>query len=311
MRKLVIVLVLSLLFNYSFGQDIFNLKNGHLQISVKKTGAELCAIKMLANGKDYLWSGDPKIWGGISPILFPIVGVLMDGTYFLDGEKYSLPGHGFLQRNRNVELVSSTNKSLTFRLRYNQETLKQFPFKFELLITYTLKKNKIEVSHEVKNLGDNDMYFSLGAHPSFKCPIDEGEKYSDYYLEFEKTETAYSYPILSNGLLGDKTDLILDNSSIINLNYHLFDKGALVFKDIKSRRVSLCSKISGKRVQVDFKGFPFLGFWAKPNANYVCFEPWIGVNDSVGTDQNFKTKEGIIKLKGKSSFNADYSISVF
>ena len=36
MKKLVIVLVLSLLFNYSFCQDIFSLKNNQLQISIKK-----------------------------------------------------------------------------------------------------------------------------------------------------------------------------------------------------------------------------------------------------------------------------------
>jgi galactose mutarotase-like enzyme len=310
MKKNVIFIVMILLSHVSFGQDIFNLSNDLIQIKIKKKGAELCAIKLLSNGKDYMWKGDPKIWGGISPVLFPIVGALKDRSYLLDGVKYSMQGHGFF-RNSPLELVSSTNNSMTFMLKHSQETLIQYPFEFEFLITYTLKKNKIVVGYEVKNLGAKDMYFSLGAHPSFKCPIDSGEKYTDYYLEFEKDETAYTFPIGPNGLLGDKTDLILNNSRIINLNYHLFDKDALVFKTIKSKSVSLCSKISGKRVQVDFKGFPFLGFWAKPNADYVCIEPWYGVNDSVGTDQNFKTKEGIIKLKGNRSFKAAYSISIF
>ena len=295
----------------SFGQDIFTLKNNVIQINVKKTGAELCGIKLLSNGKDYMWNGDPKVWGGISPVLFPIVGVLKDHSYFLDGEKYTMPNHGFFQRNSHVELAASSDSSLTFKLDYSEETLKKYPFEFEFLITYTLRKNKVIVSQEVKNLGNTDMYFSLGAHPSFKCPVDSGEKYTDYYLDFELAETAYTYPIEPSGLLGKKTNLILNNSHIIELNYHLFEKDALVFKDIKSKRVNLCSRISGKRVQVDFEGFPYLGFWGKPNADYVCIEPWLGVNDGVDTDQNFKTKEGIIKLIKKNSFKATYSISIY
>jgi len=155
------------------------------------------------------------------------------------------------------------------------------------------------------------MYFSLGAHPAFKCPVLEGEKYNDYYLEFDQLETAYTYPILADGLMGEKTDLILNNKRVIDLNYHLFDKDALVFKNLKSSRVSLCSKISGKRVEVNYKGFDYLGIWAKPNANFVCIEPWMGIADGIDSDGDFEKKEGILKLNGHNIFKAGYSIEVF
>lgn len=297
--------------HFSFSQDIYTLKNDVIEIKVKKTGAELCGIKLVKTGQEFMWGADPKVWGGTSPILFPIVGILKDHTYLVDGQKYFMKGHGFFKSNPNVELSASSKNSLTFRLIYNDETLKQYPFKFEYLVTFKLEKNKLIINNEVKNLDNKDMYFSMGAHPAFKCPLEEGEKYSDYYLEFNKKETAYTYPILQpSGLLGEKTDLMMDNSQILNLNYHLFDKDALVFKNLKSNSVSLCSKISGKRVQVDFDGFPYIGFWAKPNADYVCIEPWYGVNDSVNADQNFKTKEGILKLDANKSFNAVYTISI-
>ena len=311
MKKSVIVIVLLFLFSYSFCQDIYELKNDYVQIKVKKTGAELCGIKLLSNGKDYMWNGNPKVWGGFSPVLFPIVGVIKDDSYFFEGKKYTMSIHGFFQRNPNVTLKLTTDSSLTFALKYNEETLKKYPFEFEFLITYTLRKSKVVITHEVQNLGSKDMYFSTGGHPSFKCPMEAGEKYSDYYLEFDKAETANTYPIGANGLLDKKADLILNNSRVINLNYHMFDKGALVFKDIKSRKVCLCSKISGKRVEVDYEGFPYIGFWAMPNADYICIEPWLGINDSANTNQDIKTKEGILKLSGNSTFKAAYSISVF
>jgi len=311
MKKPFIFIILLTLCQCMYSQELASLQNKYIQISVKKTGAELCGIKLLSNGKDYMWDANPKIWGGSSPVLFPIVGVLKNNGYYVDNKKYQMSGHGFFQRNPKVELVSITKNSLTYKLKYDEESLKIYPFQFEFFITYTLKKNQIIVSHLVKNLGEGDMYFSLGGHPAFKCPIDSGEKHTDYYLEFEKPETAYTYQIERSGLLGGKTDLILNNSRIIKLQYDMFNKDALVFKDNKSTSVSLCSKISGKRVQVDYKGFPYLGFWAMPNADYVCIEPWMGINDSVGASQDFKNKEGIIKLKGKKSFKAAYKISIF
>ena len=311
MNKLLILFYMSLTTQFSLSQDIYTLQNDSIEIKVKKAGAELCSIKRIPTNQEYLWEADPTIWGGSSPVLFPIVGMLKDETYILDGKKYSMKKHGIFKYSHDVELAYSTKESLTFRLRYNEETLKQYPFKFEYLITFKLENSKLVIINEVKNLDDKEMYFTLGAHPAFKCPLEEGEKYSDYFLEFEKPETAYTYPILKeSGLLGEKTDLILNNSQVIELNDHVFDRDALVFKDIQSKSVTLISRISGKRVRVDFEGFPYLGFWARPKANYVCIEPWYGVNDPVDTNQNFKTKEGIMKLDVKSRFIASYSISI-
>jgi len=288
-----------------------SLKNNILQIDVKQTGAELCAIRRLSDGKDYMWNANPEIWEGFAPVLFPIIGALKNDCYIFKNKDYSLPRHGFVRNNKNIELIESTSDSLTYCLKSNPETLKQYPFHFEFFITYKLDNNSIIVEHLVKNTGPEPMFFSLGGHPAFKCPLDSKEKYTDYYLEFQHNETAYTYKIESNGLIGAKTDLILNNSKIINLHYNLFDKGALVFKGLKSKSVSLISKISGKRLDVTFEGFPFLGIWAKPNANYVCIEPWIGIGDNIDTDQNFETKEGIIKLEANKSFSANYTISIY
>jgi len=302
---------MSLISQISLSQDIYTLKNDSIEIKVKKAGAELCSIKSRPEHQEYIWQADPTIWGGSSPVLFPIVGMLKDETYYLDGKKYSMKKHGIFKYSLDIELVSTTEESMTFRILYNKETLRHYPFKFEYLLTFKLDKSRLIIINEVKNLGEKDMYFTLGAHPAFKCPLEKGEEYSDYYLEFDQPETAYTYPILPvSGLLGEKTDLILDHSNQIELNDHTFDKDALVFKDIQSKGVTLSSKISGKRVRVDFEGFPFLGFWARPKANYVCIEPWFGVNDPVDTDQNFKNKEGILTLGRKSSFTASYSISI-
>ncbi len=291
--------------------DTIRLCNEIVKADIKKTGAELCRITNAASGKNYLWDPNPKIWQGYAPILFPVVGALKEGCYLLDGEKYFLPQHGFARNNPDFKLISSCDTVSSFMLRHNQSTLKQYPFQFEFIVTYELTGNRIVVGHTVKNINSKDMYFSLGVHPAFRCPVLVNEYYSDYFIEFEYPETCYTHEIHPGGLIGEQADLILDNSKKLDLHYDLFSKGALVLKHIKSKKVSLCSSISGKQIGVDFEGFPYLGIWAKPKADYVCIEPWMGIADSVDTDQNFISKEGIIRLAAKDSFNASYSITLF
>jgi galactose mutarotase-like enzyme len=292
-------------------ENVYRLANNVIELSVKNTGAEMCSIKHLMNDREYMWNANPDIWAGHAPVLFPIIGALKNDYYFYEGEKYFMPRHGFVRGNKNIELISKTSNSLTFWLKYSSDTLKCFPFRFEFYINYTLDKNTIIVSHEVKNLDEKVMFFSLGGHPAFKCPIELNEKYSDYFLEFEQNETAYTCQIEPNGLIGQKTDLIFNNSRILNLHHKLFEKGALVFKNLQSRKVSLISKISGKCIAMNYDGFPYLGIWAKPNADFICIEPWQGIADSVDTNQKFETKEGIISLFGNTSFNACYTISIY
>lgn len=286
------------------------LENEKFRIAVQTLGAELCQIQSKSTGKDYMWDANPDIWGSYAPVLFPAIGAIKDGFVLIKGKPYKVPRHGFVRNNPNVKLVAKTENSLTFGLKYSEQTLQIYPYVFEFLITYTLEENKITVDHKVVNHGDDPMLFSLGAHPAFKCPVNEGEQYDDYYLEFEKTETAPTWLLEKDGLVGKNTKPVLENTNTLSLNPHLFDNDALIFKNLSSQSVSLKSKKSPQFVKVSYAGFPYLGIWAKPNAHFVCIEPWLGIADNADSDQNFETKEGILSLDAHKTFNASYSIEV-
>jgi galactose mutarotase-like enzyme len=53
-----------------------------------------------------------------------------------------------------------------------------------------------------------------------------------------------------------------------------------------------------------------LGIWAKPKANFVCIEPWIGIADHENTDGDFLKKEGSKLLEPGENFSAQYSIDI-
>lgn len=287
------------------------IQNTSLRIQIQDKGAELCSIVSLKNGKEYMWSADPAIWGSYSPVLFPIIGALKKGEYFFKNKKYTVPKHGFIRNNENLQFKQIAENSIAYSLKYNEESLKDYPFKFEFIIRFVLEDNSILVEHEVINHSETDeMYFSLGGHPAFKCPINEGEKYEDYYLEFEKTENVGTWEVLPSGLINSTTRPLLENTNQLNLNKHLFDNDALILKEHNSKRVSLKSRKSTNSVTVEYQDFPYLGIWAKPEANFVCIEPWLGISDSHDTDQNFTTKEGILKLEAQSHFKASYRIII-
>ena len=286
------------------------IKNKFLQVSVKETGAELCSIKSVNSGKEYVWQANPEVWSSHAPNLFPVIGCLKDGGFLYNGQEYKCPKHGFVRNNKNVKLVERTENSLTFRLLYSEDSLKIYPFKFEFNIKYSLEENKLNVEHMIVNKGDNKMLFSLGGHPGFNCPINVNESYSDYFLEFQEAETAETWPVQKNGLIGKETVPVFDEPKIINLHPHLFDEDALIFKNLNSKKVSLKSRKSKQVLSMIFNDFPYLGIWAKPMADYVCIEPWIGIADSVDTDRNFETKEGLVLLGSKQNATAIYTILI-
>ncbi|WP_431109272.1 aldose 1-epimerase family protein [Winogradskyella poriferorum] len=287
------------------------LENDLLKIEIKSKGAELCSIRSIKNNTEFVWEANPNVWGSHAPNLFPIIGAMKDDSYFYNGKKYSMPKHGFARHNEDFEVISNSNSEVTFQLKSNDELRAIYPFEFEFLITYELKDNELLIHHTVKNTDSKTIYFSLGGHPAFACPLFKDESYTDYFLEFEKQETSKSYLLnMATGLVSDKTKPVFDSPNTINLHGDLFNEDALIFKDLTSRQVALKHKQKGEILNVKFEGFPFLGIWAKPNAPYVCIEPWIGIADSESTNQQIKDKEGIVTLEPKKSFKATYSITL-
>ncbi|MEM6347936.1 MAG: aldose 1-epimerase family protein [Bacteroidota bacterium] len=286
------------------------IKSHLLQVGVQSTGAELSSIRSLQTQQEYMWDAQPAIWGNHAPVLFPIVGGLKNGEYIHDGQTYPLPRHGFIRYNTQVELRAQTESKLTYGLSNNLDTEKVYPFKFDFVVHFELFDNKLTISHEVHNRDEKEMYFSLGAHPAFKCPLHEDETYADYYLEFAEVETEKTWLLDRNGLIETEGPLMLDHTKVLPLTPNMFDNDALIFKTMRSRRVSLKSHKSEQILTVHYEGWPYLGIWSKPKAPFVCIEPWLGIADHADTDQQLSTKFGILSLAPGQSFEAQYTIEI-
>lgn len=280
---------------------IITLKNTTISVSINSFGAELTQLK---KGEiNYIWNVDEEYWNKTSPILFPIVGRLKNDIYTCKSKKYTIPRHGFA-RNLDFKIINKSENSVRFCLESNVETLKMFPFHFELIIEYLLSENELEISYQVSNKSENIMPFSIGAHPAFAIE----NKLSDYSLVFNEHEKMNSYQLENEQFNNSISEMKLENGEM-KLDYTLFEKDALVFKHLKSNQVTL--KNNNKFVlKIIFEGFPYLGIWTKPNAPFLCIEPWCGLADNVNFKGNIYEKEGINLLEPQELFKRKIKIKL-
>ena len=288
----------------------FILENDVIKIIISSSGAELQSIFHKINQIEYLWQADPNFWGKKSPVLFPIVGGLKNNQYYFHGKNYTLNRHGFAREKVFVVIQESSTK-IQFILEFNDETTINYPFQFKLIIEYSIIYNQLFCNYSVENLGKNEMYFSIGAHPAFKVPLNESSNFDDWFLEFNKTENAGIYPLTNDGLLEISSTPFLNNTNQLHLTKELFYKDALVFKDLQSNKISLKSTSSKFGLRMQFDDFNYFGIWSAKNADFVCLEPWCGIADSVNATGDISQKEGINNLSANQTFSRTWSIELF
>jgi galactose mutarotase-like enzyme len=265
-------------------------------------GAELYSLKDNSN-TEYIWNGNPEFWGKHSPILFPIVGTLKNNSYHYNGTEYHLSRHGFA-REMNFELIDKQENSATFSLTSSDETLKKYPFHFELHIIYTLENKSLKIEYKVINKGASKMPFSIGAHPAFDLP----GNFENYSLEFENEEPLTFY-LLEDGLISNITEQIQLDKKQLHLNHKLFENDALVFKQIQSKSITIL-KNSNPILKVNYKDFPDLGIWTPSNAPFICIEPWFGYSDTTNTFGNLFEKESVQILEANAAFHSAFNIEI-
>ena len=289
---------------------MITIENDQLKVQSKTKGAELDSLYSKETNLEYLWNGDAKFWNKKSPILFPIVGTLKENTYYYNNKPYNLTRHGFA-RDMDFSVTAQADDTTTLTLTDSDETLRNFPFPFRLDVIYTLESSTVHVKYRVTNNGSDNMFFSIGAHPAFKVPLDKKLDYHDYYFEFDQTEDAYRWLISRQGLIEPVTVPFLINTNILHITKELFRDDAIVFKYLNSHKVKLKSNRSKHGVEVSYPGFPFLGLWAAPGADFVCIEPWCGIADGTTSKQEFINKEGINLLTPSQVFERTWSVTLF
>ena len=274
------------------------IENARYRFECTTKAAEITSFFDKQSGIEYIWSGDSKYWGGRNPILFPVIASSYNKKYWFDGKEYTMGNHGFA-RNSEFTLVEQTSDSITLRLASNDVTKAQYPFDFDLFVTYRLVDDMIIVKYRIVNLSDKQMPFAFGLHPAFNCPLTSDKTFDDYYLEFASAcEVNGNNPAVDQGLI--KT---------IKLSYELFNEyKTLSFDKLASPYLSFTDGVHGVRVSTT--GYSRVAIWT-PQAPFICLEPWHPSSNKCDKDLEFKERDASFILNEGQSFLTTYTISVF
>ncbi len=277
----------------------YKIENELFTAEIDDMGAQLHSLKSKKTGAEFLWQGDESIWYGQAPVLFPFIGQLIDNKFRYNGVEYSMQKHGFA-RKLPFKVRSVDGARAVFYLESDIETLKKYPFEFELEEIFELKGGALINTAIVRNKTAGEMYFSYGAHPGFNCEIGDT-------IEFELPETLETEQIDSENLVIKEKFPVLNNEREITITANIFDKDALILSGIKSDSLKIKSPRLNRELKFNFGSCPLLGIWAKPGAPYVCIEPWYGVGDNHDVKADVSQKRAIERLNEGESFEYTWS----
>ncbi|MGL4629997.1 MAG: aldose 1-epimerase family protein [Leadbetterella sp.] len=289
-------------------EKLYCLENEHISIQVNSLGAELRSYFHKQSEREYIWQRGVA-WPKSSPVLFPIIGSLIDNSYTFEGEKYELPRHGFA-REQSFDLKQSSDTHLSFELKSSEKTRVVYPFDFELTITYMIMENVLTVEYEVRNKDSRHIWFSIGAHPAFNLPFHNSLSYSDYSIRFENDTSLKRYALNSSGIVKNVSENVQVDNGVLKLNKEMFTNDAWVLNSLSSKNIYLESPKDKFKMRFGFEDYSFFGIWAAKGADFICLEPWCGVADFEDHTGDFTKKKGVETLSSNESWKRSWIVEV-
>ncbi len=290
---------------------LLTIENAHLKLYVDTQGAQMMSI-MGKDHDEYLWQGDSAYWGDRAPVLFPFIARLEQEQYQLGGKVYSMGIHGFAAGSE-FAVESHSEDTLVLALHKSLITLVQYPYDFTFEITYHLNGKAIEIQNRVVNRDGTVMHFALGGHPGFRVPLNAGERFEDYYLEFSQSCTPDRIGFTEDTvLINGKTERYpLRNGKVLPLKHSLFDDDAIILQNM-AREVTLKSHTSQRSITVSYPDMPYLGIWhwPKKDAPYVCIEPWTSLPGRSGVIEEISCRSDFIHLAPGKTYKNIWTITI-
>lgn len=285
--------------------DRHTLSSGRLGAAIKADGAELCSLTV--DGRELLWQAGPE-WPRHAPVLFPIIGRLKDDTLRHRGQTYRMTQHGFA-RDRRFAWEEHTATRCRLSLSDDARTRALYPFAFKLELIFELDAAGLTIRHRITNPGDETLPASLGAHPAFLWPLQDGVAKDAHELLFETDEPA-SIRRVEGGLLSPQPEPTPVEGRRLPLNEGLFTRDAVILDRPASRSVRYGAP-GTPALTVSWEGFRELGIWSKPTgAPFLCIEPWHGHASPADFDGEFMDKPGLLHLAPSAMRELSYRIAV-
>ncbi len=271
--------------------DLVTICSDALRVQISPLGAEMVRVTD-AGGNERLWEGDPAVWAGHAPVLFPMAGSLVGGGYRFEGRRYPLGKHGFARGSR-FRVETAEAGAASFLLTPEEASPEGFPFDYRFRVRFAVRGNAVDITYETENRASATFWYGCGAHEAYPCP----EGIGAYWIDFPDDEGEVLHSVLEGPFLAGGTQAVRLDGHRLHLSPALFANDSLVLASLKSREVVLGGGADGRTVRVDFRDFPYLLIWSMlPAGRFVCIEPWHNLPDAVGGNGDIAARPGMIAL---------------
>ncbi len=285
------------------------MENEYLKVTVTTWGAQVKSVIRKCDGVEHMWQADKSVWGYHAPILFPYCGRVVGNTIEAKGQTYDAPQHGFA-RNREHTLVDQAPDAVVLELCSDEETMKQFPYGFRLVSTFTLEGDTLHHTLTVENPGEEELAFGIGYHPAFTVPFDDQHTATDYELRFSDMESPICINNLPHGLMHGNLYLLPANIQSIPVDEYIFANDSHCMVNLRSSTLGLYEKGTGRGVVCDISEFPYTLIWSKPGMpKFVCIEPWHSLPSPEGGSKRWEDKEAAAILAPGEAWSTTLSTS--
>ena len=287
----------------------YTIENEYLKVTVTTWGAQVKSVLRKCDGVEHIWQADKSVWGYHAPILFPHTGKVVDGIIEAKGGRYESGQHGFA-RLMEHEFVDQTADTIVLELCANEETLAKFPYEFRLISTFTLEGDTVHHTQTVENLDEEKLPFGIGYHPAFTVPFDDAHEATDYELRFNETESPLCVGCLPKGLVHGNCYYLGSNIKSIPIDEHLFDNDSHCMVNLKSTKLGLYEKGTGRGVVCDIENFPYTLIWSKPGMpKFICIAPWQSLPSPENGSSDWNEKPAAAILAPGESWTTTLSTS--
>lgn len=290
---------------------MIEISNNQLAVTISPIGAEVQSIKDVNTQCEYLWHGDAQWWSGHSPILFPIVGGLWNGTCRVDGQELHISKHGFVRR-APWRVVSVEADKAVFEFVSTVGTFAIFPYAFRLTATYSLDDRKLRAEFCVENLGGSPFCFQLGGHPAIALPNWDDAQPLDGYLRLEGNPTHVLRAGEQGCLEPDTFPVPLNADGLVPLTVDTFSHEALIFDNHQVSAATVLTP-SGQPVACVESTAPVWLFWSPQGIHtpFVCLEPWYGLCDHQSFCGDITERPYINTVNGHATWMGGYGIEIY
>jgi galactose mutarotase-like enzyme len=283
------------------------IENDSIRFVSESYNVSPCFLGFKDDDVNYFWK--PEETG--TEHCFPQCGTVPNDVYSYKGKDFPLGMHGFAQ-NREFSVAEKSESHIIYAFSDDAETINQFPWRFSFQIIYALEKNTLKTTYRIENRDISEMFFSVGGHPRYACPIGGGTHVEDYAIVFEKPESIETV-VKAYSPIEEIEKRLSKDGKTLQLDYAMFSKGCFCFSPYHSAEITLKNDKNGRGMLFHLGGSDHLQFWTQPNEPFLAIEPLFGAISSLpmkAEDGDWANKPGILRLKPESRHECSYKVTL-